>query len=509
MNIRLIFKRSAQLLLPMLMLLVSCNEQDPDSIVAYSVTDAETGEAIDVLTVDSEGGFYTVAPSTDSWSVVSDSEWCLPQKDQCLFYETNKNLTLYIYGVDSSEYGMSDDDGDYRVAFVTFTYGSADYKFMVVQNRSDNYITLIPGSKEVAYTASSFYIGVDASAEWEAYAPASWVTVEKVDGSSTTLKVSVAENPSEEERTATITVLFSSTEGNAVDSTSKTFELTQAGRSTSYVAADITEHTFVAESAVAKVVTVESNLYNPSYTVTSNSPEWCTVTTIDENLEFTISATTDNPSVASRDAVLTITATSEDGTITVDTTVNVYQAGLAEPTIYMGVTSYTYGSAATATLESISYIAVGDITAGTSESWITDVDADNAGVEFKLTENTTGEDRVGTITITASQGGKSVDQVITITQTGDALYLTVSSNYIPVEYNSDVINVVAESNGTTVTYTVSDTSWCVATTNVGEYTIYENTTGYERECTITVVAKMSGQEDKVETVTVYQAATSF
>ncbi|MFI3282641.1 MAG: BACON domain-containing carbohydrate-binding protein [Rikenellaceae bacterium] len=499
MNIRLILKRSALLLLPMFALLVGCNEQDPDTI---SVTDgyvlSEAGEEISVLNVASEAGWYTVYPSTDTWSVVSSEDWCVPNRDNCLSYESNKSLDLYIYGTDHANYGLASGE-DSRIAFVTFTHGKAEYTFIVSQGKSSDYITLYPGEATVGYESSTFNVCVAASASWEAYSAVSWADV-TFDVDKNLMTVTTEENPSEEPRSTEIVVMFETVSGSSVNTLSEKFVLTQEGRNPSYVTAGVSEYTFAAEPTADLSTTLSTNIYNASFTVSSNQT-WCSYTLTDDELEISVEY---NELVASRDAKISITAVSEDGTTTATSEIIIYQVGVDSPSISLGTASYTFDSKEYVD-QTASYSAVGAMSVSATVDWITDIDATTSGVTYTVAENTTDKDRTATITITATKGGESVSEVITITQTAEILTLTVSTNDIYVDYTGEAITITAASNGS-VEFVDTNSTWCIGADGV--YTVEKNDTGYERTCTITVVATLDDQT-LIETVTVTQGCISY
>ncbi|MFI3315550.1 MAG: BACON domain-containing carbohydrate-binding protein, partial [Rikenellaceae bacterium] len=360
MNIRLILKRSAQLLLvPMFAFLVGCSEQDPDAITVGSVSATEGGDAISVLSVSADGGKYTVYPSTDTWSVVSSAAWCVAQRDKCETYDSDKSLELYIYSASDATYGMEDGDLS-RFAIVTFTYGAASYEFLVAQGKSDDYIVFYPDAATVGYEASTFTVSLLSSVDssnLSINSSASWATVTFDNGN---VKVEVAENTSEESREAVITVYIVVDGSDYSNPVSNTFTLTQEGRNPAYVTASISEYTFAAATDLSYDATLSSNISGVTYSATSNQT-WCTPTISGETLTLTADA---NTLTSSRDAAtVTITATSEDGTVVETTTITVYQVGVDMPSISIGTTSYTYGAAALDS-ETISFSAVGTVTYG-------------------------------------------------------------------------------------------------------------------------------------------------
>ncbi|MFR9594008.1 MAG: BACON domain-containing carbohydrate-binding protein, partial [Rikenellaceae bacterium] len=444
MNIRLILKRSAQLLLvPMFAFLVGCSEQDPDAITVGSVSATEGGDAISVLLVSADGGKYTVYPSTDTWSVVSSAAWCVAQRDKCETYDSDKSLELYIYSASDATYGMEDGDVS-RVATVTFTYGAASYMFLVAQGKSDDYIVFYPDAATVGYDASTVTVPLLSSVESKNLtinSSASWAQASL--NSDDNVEIDYDENPSEESREAVITVNIVSTSDYS-NPVSNTFTLTQEGRNPAYVTASISEYTFAAATDLSYDATLSSNISGVTYSATSNQT-WCTPTISGETLTLTADA---NTLTSSRDAAtVTITAKSSDGTVVETTTITVYQVGVDMPSISIGTTSYTYGAAALDS-ETISFSAVGTVTYGVGADWLTVSDAANDGVKFSLAANGSSAARTTTITITATQGGESVSETITITQEYEVLVLDVTPSVVEVYADGEAIVFTAATNGT-------------------------------------------------------------
>ncbi len=501
MNIRLILKRSAQLLLvPMFAFVVGCSEQDPDAITVGSVSDSD-GDNVSVLSVSADGGKYTVYPSTDSWSVVSSEAWCVPQRDFCKDSSSDKSLELYIYSASHDTYGMEDGVLS-RYATVTFTYGAASYSFLVAQGKSDDYIVFYPDAATVGYEASTFTVALLSSADSNSLtinSSASWA--EATFDADNNVEIEVDENPSEESREAVITVYIVSGSDYS-NPVSKTFTLTQEGRNPAYVAASISEYTFAAAADLSYDATLSSNISGVTYKATSNQT-WCTPIINGETLTLTAEA---NELTSSRDAAtVTITATSTDETVVETTTITVYQVGVDMPSISIGTTSYTYGAAA-ATAESISFSAVGTVTAGVDADWVTDLAADASGATFSLEANGTSAARTATITVTATQGGESVSQTITITQEYDVLVLDVTPSVIEVYAAGEAIVFTAASNGT-IEWIDSTATWISGTE--GQYTVAANDTGVTRTTTIIVTATLGTEQQITKELTVIQYATTY
>ena len=79
----------------------------------------------------------------------------------------------------------------------------------VYQEANDPYITLSNNELEFVKNKSSKSIGVESNTSWEAKCNAEWISLSPTSGSKgkTTMSVSVKENPYEESRTATITIV--------------------------------------------------------------------------------------------------------------------------------------------------------------------------------------------------------------------------------------------------------------------------------------------------------------
>lgn len=112
----------------------------------------------------------------------------------------------------SDEYGAVGTTGLTLDATVTTVDMTSDIPAEEETIQPDDYMTVDETELSFGMLASSKDVSVSASAEWTAASSASWCTVSPANGASgtTTLKVSVADNTVEIERTATVTVTMGS-----------------------------------------------------------------------------------------------------------------------------------------------------------------------------------------------------------------------------------------------------------------------------------------------------------
>ncbi len=442
-------KRAALFVLPAFMVLVGCSEQEPDSI---SVVD-ENGDAVEIVYAASTADFYSVNIIADSWTVKSSADWCIPQKD--LGYQSEK---LDIYVDDFADNSSS------RQAFVTFVSGMASQTIMFVQESSDNFVNLFPSEASVDYKSQSLDVVVAANFDnWTVKSTSAWAKV-TADVDNNTFGIDIEENESEEERAATIYVTFDNTDAEVSGTASAEFVLTQAGRSTSTLDLSVSNYTFDApEDTTGVAVEATTTLFNPTFAV-SSSTDWCKVSATDA-AAFSITADA-NVLAASRSAVVTVVATSEDGKETLMETIKLTQNGVETPYVKFDTSIFDY-SAAAYPGEAISFSAnEGTLSAVTSDpAMITAVAAANGSLTFDVAENTAETSRTATITVTlTTAGGETASATITINQDGyEKLDLALSVYEATISAAVETLKFKA----TSATGTAANVVWeCAAATSV-------------------------------------------
>ncbi|MFI3306380.1 MAG: BACON domain-containing carbohydrate-binding protein [Rikenellaceae bacterium] len=489
----LILKRTAQYVLPAVMLLVGCSEQEPDSI---SVVD-ESGEAITIMYATPTAGFYNVNVVANDWTVASSAEWCIPQKD---FGYSSESLEFYVADFE--------DNSSARTAFLTFVSGMASQTIMVVQESSDNFVNLFPSEAAIDYKSQDVKVTVASNFEnWKVTSTSSWAkATANVDGGYFT--IAAEENEAEEERSATIYVTFDSTGADVSGTTSAEFVLTQSGRSSATLDLNLYSYTFpvTTESVDVEATTT---LYKPTYAVSSSDDSWCTVSD-DAAATFTITAV-ENKASASRTAVVTVIATSEDGTSELMKTIEVTQDGVDTPYVTFTALDYYYTCAAV-TDEEISFTYnAGTLSVSSTGCVVSpDVTTTPGTLKFSLAANASTTATQGTITVTlTTAGGETASETITIYQEGYEkldLSLSISEATIAADGSESVTVSATSSTGTSSTVAWECTTAKSFTTPAASTTFtFDANTSTTADIVHTITATLSenGQEI-VKTVTVTQ-----
>ncbi len=502
MNISFI-RKTMLLLLPAFVMLVGCNEEDPDSI---SVVDVVTGEPITTIYADAQEGEYFFKVMADTWSVVSeDSTWCIPQKDGGYTY--GEQTSIYV-----KEYTGT---ADSRNAYLIFRSGSATHRVQVCQTKGDELVSLYPSTATVDYKAQSCSFIVNSSFDWSVSSSAVWVEAVK---SGNNVVLTIDENPtSSVDREATITVLATNNDGGSVSMTTATYILVQKARTESYLTFATDNYSFESGASFT-VVDFFTNVYEPEITLSSDE-DWCLASYLG-NSSINISAV-ENELVESRSATITVTARANNGTgiDVVSKQIFVTQAGCGDPTITLGESEYTFGNRATSKIINI-YGNAATFSAVADTQWIksTVVDENGETLSFELDENLTSDMREGHITIIAKRGGVSVTEVVTIYQNGvgslDDL-TKISPEDISVDeaaYTSYVTLINnSDSSDLDIEWMAASASWCKVVAdedNMGAtITIDSNLDLYERKCSV-MVRIAAGDQVVVKSLTVTQKGKS-
>lgn len=255
-------------------------------------------------------------------------------------------------------------------------------------------LSVTPSSRSVVSTAATTTFAVTTNTTWTAASAETWCTVTPSGSGNGTLIATFTENLTGGSRTANITV-------SAPGAAPVTVQVTQAWTATNISVTPSTRS--VTKTAATTTFAVTSNT---SWVVTSNVA-WCTVTPSGSN-NGTITATyTENTSVGSRTALITITAPGLAPIV-----VSVVQSGV---TPSLTVTPPTQEVASPAGL--ITYLVTTNAawTAVSNVSWctVTPSGAGESSLTATYTENTLNVSRIATITV--SVVGASPVQV-TLTQ---------------------------------------------------------------------------------------------
>ena len=316
--------------------------------------------------------------SNSSWTVTSNKpSWCTVDKSS-----GSDNATIKVSVTDNTSESSRD-------AIITVNAGDITKQVNVTQDGTQlklsvDKLSYSPGSDSKTFTITS-------NGSWTVSSnKTSWCTVDKSSGSNNaTIKVNVTANTSVSSRDAIITV-------KSGDITRKV-NVTQEG-----VILNVgTDKLSFTPNSSSKTFTITSN---GLWTVSSNKTSWCTVDKSSGSNNATIKVSvTDNTSVSSRDAIITIK--SGDLTRQVNVTQDGIQLKLSADNL--SFTSSSGSKTFTITTNYASWTVSSDKT-----SWCT-VDkssgsATSATIKVTVTANTSDYSRSATITVKSGSATKTM-----------------------------------------------------------------------------------------------------
>jgi hypothetical protein len=413
-------------------------------------------------------GNYTIDVTCNTaWTaaVNSGATWCTVQPTS-----GNNNGTVAISVAENLVV-------ETRTATITVAAGTLTKQVTVTQAAAAPVLNVDKATIDATVAANSYPIGVTSNLTWTAAvnSGATWCTLTNANATTGngTVTVNVAENPTVETRTATVTL----TSGTLT----KAVAVTQAAAVPTLEVGKTTIDAAVAANSYP--IGVTSNL---TWTATVNSAAtWCTLTnaTATGNGTVTVNIAA-NPSGDQRAATVMLSA----GTFTRQ--VSITQAG-ASPTLSVDKTSLSFNM----------YAGSESIAVNSNMTWTTEVDAGttwctilpstgtgNGMVMVSVAENTTSNTRTATVFFIAG----TLYRQVTITQ---APALTTSPTTINLSasiYTSDKIQVTS-SLPWTANVNV-EAFWCMVTPAIGTgngtitVSATQNTAFEVRAATVTITA---------------------
>ena len=348
---------------------------------SFNVEQAGTYLRIDTTSI----SYFPLNGGKRNVPVVSNAAW---EISSCPSWITT-SVKSGSAGNSGFEMEVKENKGNSREGVVIVKNAALSYRINVTQGG----VQLELGKQTMSFTNAkgndTFTIKSNSSWTVTSNKP-SWCTVDKSSGSdNATIKVSVTDNTSESSRDAIITV-------NAGDIT-KQVNVTQDGTQLK-LSVDKLSYTPASDS---KTFTITSN---GSWTVSSNKTSWCTVDKSSGSNNATIKVSvTDNTSVSSRDAIITIK--SGDLTRQVNVTQDGIQLKLSADNL--SFTSSSGSKTFTITTNYASWTVSSDKT-----SWCT-VDKSSgsttsATIKVTVTANTSDYSRSATITVKSGSATKTM-----------------------------------------------------------------------------------------------------
>jgi hypothetical protein len=456
------------------------------SPVTVTVTQAGATPTLTVLPANQNvpatpaGSTSFAVTSNSSWTVVSDQAWAVPTPSG------SGNGTINVtYSVNA---------GVVRVANITTTVaGIPPVTVTVSQGGIPPTLTVTPPNQNVPATpAGTTSFAVTSNTSWSVVSDQAWATVTTPSGSGNgTITVNYTVNGLVSSRVANITTTVAGLSPVVVT-------VTQQGATPALAVTPPNQNVTAAPAATTNF-TVTSNT---TWTASSDQ-SWCTVTPSGSGNGTIVATYTENTSLSSRMATITVTGAG----IVSPVTVTVTQSG-ATPTLVVTPPNQNVTSAAGNTAFAVTSNSAW--TASSDQAWctVTPSGSGNGTITAVYTAHPVVGTRVATITVIV---GGIPPVSVTVTQAGIAAILVVSPS------NRDVTAAAGSTSFTVTTDSptwtaVCDASWCTVTpSGAGNGTIVanylENTNTTSRMATITVSAP--GLTSQTATITQAGAAPTL
>jgi hypothetical protein len=371
---------------------------------------------------------FTVT-SNSSWSATSNQTWCTVTSSG------NGNGTI------TATYSQNTLTTS-RVANITVTVtGMPPVVVTVTQAGAVLTLNVTPPNQSVAAASgtTSFSVSTNASAPWAVSSDQTWCTVTPSGTGNGTIVANYTQNTSFSSRVANITVTITGI-------TPVTVTVSQAGSSPTLTVAPPNQT--VTPPAGSTSFTVTSN----SSWIVSSDQTWCTVTTSGSGNGTIPANYTENTSVVTRVANITVTVAGLPPVV-----VMVTQTGIM-PTLV--VTPSNQDVTAPAGNTSFSVTTNASWTASSDQGWcsVTPAGTGNGTISATYQENVSVSPRIANITVLVNGLGPIV---VTVTQGGatPTLLVTPLNRNVTVAAGMTNFSVASNSNWTAG----SDAAWCTVT----------------------------------------------
>ncbi len=371
------------------------------------------------------GSTTFIVESNTNWTVSDDAEWLTVSPAS-----GNNSETLTASYTENTTTSQ-------RAGTITVTGAGITITVTVIQSVGSEIITVTPSNRSVTNASGSTTFIVESNTNWTVSDDAEWLTVIPEFGiNKDTLIATYTENTTKSQRVGTITV----TGGGITSSPTRSVTVIQSAGSEILTVTPSNQS--VTNASGSTTFSVESNT---NWTV-SDDAEWLTVIPEFGINNYTLTTTyTENTTISQRMGRITITG----GEITRIVTVT-QSAGSAILTITPSARSVTNASGSTTfTMESNTNWTVND-----DAEWLTVSPTsgnNNDTLTTTYTENTTKNQRVGTITVTGGGITSSPTRTVIVIQSAGSEILTVTPS------NKSVTNA----SGSTTFTVESNTNWTV------------------------------------------------
>ena len=430
-----------------------------------SMTVTQTSHSLTISpsskTVSATSGSFTVSVSSTNGtpSVSSNASWL-----------TTSNISSTGFTVKYTA-----NTGAQRTGTITVSTAGITKKLTVTQNGA---ISISPTSKSVTAASGSFSVTVtNASSTPTVSSSVTWLTTSNVTATGFTVKHTANTGS---QRSGTITVTSSGV--------SRKLTVTQAANSIS-----ISKTELAFPPAGGSLTNTISSSSGTACTV-MDAPVWITWTKSGNTFTFTAS---NIGSSSARDGIVTI----KSGTVT-----NVFGVSQNKHTLSVSPASKSVGAAAGSFSVTVSSTN-GAPTVTPSVSWLSADSVSATGFTAKYSTNG-GTQRSGTFTVTTA----GITKIVTVTQAANAITIGTASLSFPAGGGS-LTNTISSSSGTSCT--VMDAPDWISYTKSGNtftFTATNNTTGAERDATVTIksgtVTSVFGVTQSAHTLTVTPSTKS-
>ena len=471
-----------------------------------TITQAPTINTLDAfadyLVVVPEGETETVAILTNdaTISTVSSDAWV----------SATATTNLVTIEVDENTTGV---DRQARVTIsTTNTKGNVVKKVITVfQPAEEAYFKLLTEnefnlSKEKQDIDVAIYAatGTD-NGEIDQNTDVNWITLKSANAQPTTCKITytVAENTTGQTRTGHINVVFTDQKG-------ETFveEITVNQAATVNTLDALADYIAVAAEGETNVVPIQTN----TTVAATVSETWLTATANANGV--TINAQENNTGLE-REALVTVSTTNTKGDV-VKKVITVYQPAkeqyfsvITPLSIALSKDAQNYGVAAYAATG----VSTKNIVAISNSDWLdvsTSYPMDETIMLFGIEadENTTDEVRTGEVVVTyTDQKGEVYTETVSFTQAATVNTLDAFADYMVLAAAGETEKVAVATNDAALSVLASD-AWvnATATTDVVTVTALENTTGVDRQATVTVSTTNAKGNVVKKVITVFQPA---
>ncbi|HEX2934066.1 MAG TPA: leucine-rich repeat protein [Bacteroidales bacterium] len=421
-----------------------------------------------------EGSTATIKVASNlAWAAVSNQTWLTVNPATAT---GNGTLT---YTAAANPFILS------RTATVTISAtGATSQTITITQQAASGTATLGVSATTASIEAtanSTATVNVTSNTTWTSTSDQTWLTVSPAPATGNgTLTFTAAVNPLILSRTATVTV-------SATGATSQSITVTQQAASG---IATLGVSTTTANIGAAANSTVSMDVSSNTAWTTSSNQTWLTINPVsgtgNSSLTFTVTA---NPTVSTRSATVTVSATGVNSQ-----TVTVTQTGVP-PTLSLltPAISLAAGTGSTSIKYTFSVKSNTDWTASSNQTWLTVSPASATGNDLLTVSadpNPNMVTRSATVTVSATGG---ISQTVTVTQDAAAVTLSFSATTATIERATNSTATVDVTSNTTWSASSNETWLTVSPTSATgngtlTFTANANPTTDTRMATVTISA---------------------